>query len=422
MSRYAKGDRMPDGWRIEQLIGSGCFGNVYEIVKEQDGIIRRSALKVVPVPDEAAREKLCKWLDKVSVLNGHRNYVGIEEFWFVPREQDAGYDLLIRMKLAASLVEKISRQGLFSLEGDQLRPESTQFRTDVIKLGIDICNILELCHENHIIHGNIHPHNIFVDDIEAVAKLGDAGLLQVMADINGKSFASGVKFYSAPEIWRGAPCDRTTDLYSLGMVMYRLLNRNRMPFMPDQSGMFTVKEREEALKRIMEGEALPPPCNASEELSGIILKACAFRPEDRYRSASEMKKDLQQAMNNESKRNTYPYVYMEQEKMCQYCGARNSAENKYCVYCGMPLQPSSVDDVVPIPQGDPDDPSMRTIYASPNVMNDVYASPDRMAILYASPEPIEDYDPDAPLMKTLYASPRPSGGILSGLANLFKKK
>ena len=132
-------------------------------------------------------------------------------------------------------------------------------------------------------------------------------------------------------------------------------------------------------------------------------------------------------MFDESKRNTYPDVYMEQEIMCPVCGARISADNMYCPYCGSRLRNASVDDVVLIPPDDPDDPSMRTVYDSPNVMNDVYASPDAMTILYASPEPMDDTEyafdqDDRSEMAIVYASPSPGGVILSGLASLFRKK
>ena len=74
--------------------------------------------------------------------------------------------------------------------------------------------------------------------------------------------------------------------------MYRLLNRNRMPFESLESEMLSYQEKEEALVRRLKGEVLPLPVDAGEELGRIILKACQADKAKRYQSAEEMKRDL----------------------------------------------------------------------------------------------------------------------------------
>ena len=83
--------------------------------------------------------------------------------------------------------------------------------------------------------------------------------------------------------------DKRVDIYSLGLTLYELSNHNRLPFA--QSGY--VRENEIRL-RIM-GEALPAPENANSALAEVIKKACAYRMEDRYSSAEEMKEALMAA-------------------------------------------------------------------------------------------------------------------------------
>ena len=81
------------------------------------------------------------------------------------------------------------------------------------------------------------------------------------------------------------------DIYSLGITLYRLMNNNRLPLMPEND--FSAAARESAMTRRLGGEKLPPPCRGSESVNRVILKACAFDPNQRYATASRMKKDLE---------------------------------------------------------------------------------------------------------------------------------
>lgn len=83
----------------------------------------------------------------------------------------------------------------------------------------------------------------------------------------------------APEVFRREKYGKTVDLYSLGLVMYWLLNRYRMPFVPLGEAI-TPDLMMSAENRRASGEALDAPCDASPELSKIILKACAFRSDE----------------------------------------------------------------------------------------------------------------------------------------------
>ena len=102
----------------------------------------------------------------------------------------------------------------------------------------------------------------------------------------------GTVSYMAPEVARGMDYDARVDIYSLGIMLYRLLNRNRMPFLESDKQMTSPAERKNAVDRRMRGEVLPPPCEASPDLARLILKACAYHPEGRFASAEEMKNAL----------------------------------------------------------------------------------------------------------------------------------
>lgn len=100
---------------------------------------------------------------------------------------------------------------------------------------------------------------------------------------------AGTATYMAPEV----PSDRygrTVDIYSLGLVMYWMLNGYRAPFMPE--GMLTAGDAPRAEARHLSGESIPSPEGCPDELSYIVLKACSYHPEDRYQSAKEMASDI----------------------------------------------------------------------------------------------------------------------------------
>ena len=90
------------------------------------------------------------------------------------------------------------------------------------------------------------------------------------------------------------------DLYSLGIVMYRFLNGNRTPFLPPLPDVITPHDREEALQKRMSGEAIPPIPNIDPVLNEIVLKACAYNRNERFRNATEMKTALSSLIGEES--------------------------------------------------------------------------------------------------------------------------
>ena len=97
----------------------------------------------------------------------------------------------------------------------------------------------------------------------------------------------------APEVYKGEAYGASVDIYSLGIVLYRFMNNNRAPFLPPYPTPIKYADRESAMARRIKGETLPAPANADEALSRVILKACAYKPEDRYRSAADMRRDLE---------------------------------------------------------------------------------------------------------------------------------
>lgn len=99
--------------------------------------------------------------------------------------------------------------------------------------------------------------------------------------------------YMAPEVFRGERYDSRVDIYSLGLVMYRLLNDGRLPFFPAYPAPITFSDRENAMAQRMNGVAFPAPKYADTKVAEIILKACAYNAEDRFATPAEMRQALE---------------------------------------------------------------------------------------------------------------------------------
>ncbi len=285
------------GWETVRCIGNGSSGRVYELKKKDEyGGDFHSALKVISIPatkqqyDEmlsnmsefAMRSKLRDKVEEISneyrlmnVLRGHPNIVNCEDQMIVPHADDLGWDIYIRMELLTSLPEYVSEHGISVSE--------------IMKLGTDICSALELCRANNIIHRDIKPQNIFVSKYGDY-KLGDFGVAK-MSSIRGSADMVGTYSYMAPEVYKGKEYDDKVDIYSLGMVLYWLLNDRRGPFLPLDRAP-TQQEIGDAQLRRYRGESVPPPKNGNPALKKLVQIACSYNSEDRFASPTEMRRAL----------------------------------------------------------------------------------------------------------------------------------
>lgn len=286
-------------WKIVKQLGEGGYGKVYEIVRNRYSIEEHRALKVIRVPssDDDVKKVMNEGMDKdaaqayyhslvnefikeiafLSELRGSANIVTYDDYKVVEHEDGVGYDIFIMMELLTPLPEWIETH---SLTDDT-----------VTKLGMDLCDALSLCHSKNILHRDIKADNIFVAN-DGTYKLGDFGIARTVEKTADVRTRIGTNSYMAPETYRGQSYDRRADLYSLGILLYRLLNDNRNPFLPPYPTPVTVQDRDEAMTRRLMGDPFPRPAHGSDALVGVVLKACAYLPQDRYDSAAQMKKAL----------------------------------------------------------------------------------------------------------------------------------
>ena len=289
-----------DGWNITRLLGEGSYGKVFEIERSEFGQTYRAALKVITVPQSSAEvrsvisegmsvsqaeayfhgivEELMHEFSIMFKLKGTANVVSCEDLRVLEHPDGIGWDILIRMELLHPLLPYVY--------------EHPMARRDIIRLGIDICKALELCQRYNIIHRDIKPENIFISDNRDY-KLGDFGIARTIERTTSGLSKKGTYSYMAPEVYAGKEYGFSVDTYSLGLVLYRMLNKNRGPFLPQPPEAITFSSREQALARRMSGEPLPRPFYGEGRLGEIVLKACAFDPKDRYSSPQQLRQELE---------------------------------------------------------------------------------------------------------------------------------
>ena len=289
-------------WRIKRFIGAGSYGRVFEIERRDEfDTVYTGALKAVTIPSSQGEldEILADGMDMngastyfrdyvkdlnreialMSKLKGHSNIVSYEDHKMFPHEDGVGWDILIRMELLTPITSYLKQNHTFT-------------RREVIQLGMDLCKALEICQRYNIIHRDIKPANIFISETEDF-KLGDFGVARIASASTGASTRAGTVNYMAPEVFRGEKYTSNVDIYSLGLVMYQLLNNNRMPLYPPYPQPITPSSRERAQAQRLSGAALPPPANAEGRLAEIVLKACAPDPAQRYDSPTVMRQALE---------------------------------------------------------------------------------------------------------------------------------
>ncbi|WP_342981169.1 MULTISPECIES: serine/threonine-protein kinase [unclassified Ruminococcus] len=287
-------------WELIEKIGEGSFGKVYKAKRTERGRSFYSAIKIISIPaskgeldsvraemnnEQSTREYFRNLVEDciqeiytMEHFCGNSHVVSFEDFKVVEYLDEIGWDISIRMEYLTSFMDYCTGKELTEKE--------------VIKLGCDLAMALIYCRKLNIIHRDVKPENIFVSRFGDF-KLGDFGIAREQAHTMSNMSKKGTYSYMAPEIYKGEKYDSSIDIYSLGIVLYKLMNQNRLPFLSLDKQLITYRDKENALARRMAGEKMPAPVNASAAFSHIILKACAYEPGKRYRKPEDMLRDLE---------------------------------------------------------------------------------------------------------------------------------
>ncbi|MBO5060518.1 MAG: serine/threonine-protein kinase [Clostridia bacterium] len=299
-------------WRIGKELGEGAFGKVWEVysdhaiaaVKQIDILysqIDEKKAYIEGVTQEGIehyyRSLLESSLAEIKIMKCLReceNIVAFHEHEIV--EDSNGWHILILMELLNPFCK-------YQYENE------VDIKT-VLNLGIHICNALDMCRKHHILHRDIKPDNIFYSNKDCLFKLGDFGIavdLNTPTAINGRP---GTLTHMSPEVYCGKDYTYEDDVYALGVIIYRLLNFNRLPLMPDYPELITPRQRNEAIYNRLKGAKIPLPalCNVKNKdvmqvnsygvdiaykLCNTARKAISENKLERYKTAEELRNELE---------------------------------------------------------------------------------------------------------------------------------
>src|SRR6266516_3530788 len=266
-------------YKLSKRIGTGGMGEVYLATDMTAG--RKAALKLLPARFTGDAERLKRFQQEAHAVVG-LNHPNILTVYEIGEDHSTYY-------IASELIE-----------GETLRQRLMRGRMEVgeaVDIAIQVASALAAAHETGIVHRDIKPENImlrpdgYVKVLDfGIAKLAESTFAEATADeaesvtLAGTNLGSilGTVRYMSPEQARGAPVDKGTDVWSLGVVLYEMIT-GHAPFTGDTPG--------ETMSSILEKE--PPPltsyvAHTPAELQQIISKTLRKDREERYRSAHEL--------------------------------------------------------------------------------------------------------------------------------------
>lgn len=371
------------GYTVSEKLGAGAFGTVYKVVKTNAAGQYVRALKHITIPTEKQynsvlnsmggdvskadsyfSQMLNNIVSEIRILNdlsekGVQHIVRYYENDIISTENPKRYDIFILMEYLTPLE-------------DYIQSENFLVR-DVVRLGLDVLYGLQACHDNGVIHRDIKDDNIFVSD-KGEYKIGDFGVSKVLKDSSKAESLKGTPNFLAPEVYLGKESyTKSVDLYSLGIVLYRLLNYSRNPFLPRFPEQYFAQDEDKAFEERMSGKTPTLPSLGGEEIGRVIVKAIS-RSTERFQTANEFIKALEAAISRTSaenlsesiKFNTGSCTYSQAEpKHKQYSSTigetvpqliseehsvdeRNSSINKHLFESIGEVPPLDIPDVEPI--------------------------------------------------------------------------
>src|SRR5712692_702591 len=257
-------------YKILRKLGAGGMANVY--LAEDQELGRRVAIKILDdrhAADEQFVERFRREAKNAAALS-HQNIVSIYD----RGEAEGTYYIAMEYLDGRSLKELIITRG----------PAPISIAIDYAR---QILAGLRFAHRHGIVHRDIKPHNVIVD-AEGRAKVTDFGIARAGASqMTEAGSIIGTAQYLSPEQARGTQVDQTSDLYSLGIVLYELLT-GTVPFTGDTPVEIAMKH----LSAVPERPSAMRP-EVPHDLDMIVLRALAKDPADRYQSAEEMDADLE---------------------------------------------------------------------------------------------------------------------------------
>lgn len=304
-------------WEINKPLGIGTYGKTYEITNftKEEGIykIMKIPVELKKTPGEfpvktqqdclkEVRNDILSSIKYIQVSDKGRFFVKYEDYSLTPSEDFRTLTMKIRMEKLVNLTT-VSQQHKFS-------------EAEVLRLAVNICRCLEKCREMDYVYTNLKPNNIFITD--RGCKLGDFGTFGMYEPTKMNVAMRKTQEYMAPEFIKFGEINSTSDTYALGLIMYSLLNNNKLPFIPRFEENIGISDTNLAIEKRCANYVFSDPDNASEKVKNIIFKACSPSVGNRYETPTDMKNDLLVALGEQTEENPFavnsPVYADEKEK------------------------------------------------------------------------------------------------------------
>ncbi|UTE71136.1 Stk1 family PASTA domain-containing Ser/Thr kinase [Rossellomorea marisflavi] len=264
------GKRISGRYKIIKLIGGGGMANVY---LAHDMILDREvAIKTLRL-DFANEEEFIKRFQREAQSATSLTHPNIVSIYDVGEEDDLSY---IVMEYVHGMTLKQYIQ--------QHSPVDVEKAIDIMK---QLTKAIAHAHQNHIIHRDIKPHNILLDE-EGNVKITDFGIAMALSatSITQTNSVLGSVHYLSPEQARGGMATKKSDIYSLGIVMFELLT-GRLPFSGESAVSIALKHLQSETPSMKRWAPHIP-----QSVENIVLKATAKDPFRRYENLDELQEEL----------------------------------------------------------------------------------------------------------------------------------
>lgn len=262
-------------YQIEEQIGQGGMATVYKAY--QPSINRHVAVKILPSQYAQDPSFLKRFEQEAKAI------AALEHPHILPV-----YDFGTQDGLTYMVMRYIKWGTLSKFMGQPLAPER------IVTLIGDVASALDYAHKQGVVHRDIKPSNVLIDN-NGEALLTDFGIAKMMAgsgatQLTGAGSVLGTPAYMSPEQAKGEHIDGRTDIYSLGVVLYELLT-GQQPYQAETPVALVLKHLTEPLTapRVVKPD-VPDP------LERVVVKAMAKDPSERYQTAGEFQRALQQAL------------------------------------------------------------------------------------------------------------------------------
>lgn len=282
----SKGQKINDRYEIIKTIGEGGMANVY---LANDTILERNVAIKVLRGDLSSDEKFIRRFKREALSVSNLSHPNIVEVYDVG-EEDGNYYIVMEYIEGKTLKQLLQKRGALTL-------------TEVLDIMSQLTDGLAHAHEAYIIHRDIKPQNIMIED-NGLVKITDFGIATAInsTQLTQTNSVMGSVHYLPPEQANGKGATIKSDIYSLGILMYELLTGS-VPFKGDTAVEIALKHMKEKMPSVRKQNPTIP-----QSVENIILKATAKNPKNRYDSVREMYADLQTAMDRPNeKRLVYEY-------------------------------------------------------------------------------------------------------------------